>query len=132
VIGVVLTQTRTSLIALWLAVAVFTWRVSRRTFRLVVGSALAFLSVMVFVGALDVSPSGLAHDWTRRVSVTESALETDVWSLKGLIGTEPGRGAESIVTVPRAGGSEPQRLRNENMHLTLMQRTGFVGWMLMM
>jgi hypothetical protein len=38
VIGVVLTQTRTSLIALWLAAAVFTWRLSRRTFRLVVGS----------------------------------------------------------------------------------------------
>jgi lipopolysaccharide/colanic/teichoic acid biosynthesis glycosyltransferase len=132
VIGVVLTQTRTSLIALWLAVAVFTWRVSRRTFRLVLGSALGFLSVMVLVGALELSPSDLVEDWSRRVSVTESAIEHDLWTAKGLIGTEPGKGASSVVAVPSPGGGEPQRLRNENMHLTLMLRTGLVGWTLMM
>jgi hypothetical protein len=132
VIGVVLTQTRTSLIALWLAAAVFTWRVSRRTFRLVVGSALAFLSLMVMVGALELSPSDLVQDWTRRVSVTESAIETDLWSAKGLIGTEPGKGASSMVTVPGGAAGHEQHLRNENMHLTLMLRTGVVGWSLMM
>ena len=131
VIGVVLTQTRTSLIALWLAVAVFTWRLSRRTFRLVVGSALAFLSIMVLVGALELSPSDLAQDVMRRVSVTETAIEGDLWSAKGFIGTEPGKGASSVVTVPSPTG-EGHRVRNENMHLTLMLRTGFVGWSLVM
>jgi lipopolysaccharide/colanic/teichoic acid biosynthesis glycosyltransferase len=131
VIGVVLTQTRTSLIALWLAVAVFTWRISRRTFRLVVGSALAFMSVMVLVGALELSPSDLARDVMRRVSVTETAIQTDIWSLKGLVGTEPGKGAESVVNVPGPGGGE-HPVKNENMHLTLMLRTGTVGWSLMM
>src|SRR5262249_25561036 len=114
VIGVVLSQTRTSLIALWLACAVFTWRVARRTFRLVVGSALAFVSLMVLAGALQLSPSDLAQDWSRRVSVTETTIQTDLWSLRGLIGTEPGKGASSMVTVPGADGGEPQRLRNDN------------------
>jgi lipopolysaccharide/colanic/teichoic acid biosynthesis glycosyltransferase len=132
VIGVVLSQTRTSLIALWIACAVFTWRVSRRTFRLVVGSALAFLSLMVLVGALKLSPSDLAQDWARRVSVTETTIQTDLWTLRGLIGTEPGKGASSMVTVPGADGGEPQRLRNDNMHLTLMLRTGLIGWGIMM
>ncbi len=132
VIGVVLTQTRTSLIALWLAVAVFTWRVSPRAFRLVVGSALGFMSVMVLVGALKLSPSDLKEDWTRRVNVTETAFTNDLWTLKGLIGTEPGKGASSVVTVPNPDGHEPQRLKNENMHLTLMLRTGFLGWGIMM
>jgi lipopolysaccharide/colanic/teichoic acid biosynthesis glycosyltransferase len=132
VIGVVLTQTRTSLIALWLAVAVFTWRLSRRTFRLVVGSALAFLSVMVLVGALKVSPSDLAEDWSRRVDVTETAFQTDLLSFRGLIGTEPGKGAESVVRVPDTEGGSSHTVRNDNMHLTLMLRTGVVGWGLMM
>jgi len=131
VIGVVLTQTRTSLVALWLAVAVFTWRLSRRTFRLVVGSALAFLSVMVLVGALKVSPSDLAEDLARRVNVTETAIQNDLWTPKGLIGTEPGKGAASVVNVPSADGA-PHQVKNDNMHLTLMLRTGFVGWSLMM
>jgi lipopolysaccharide/colanic/teichoic acid biosynthesis glycosyltransferase len=132
VIGVVLTQTRTSLVALWLAVAVFTWRVSRRTFRLVVGSALAFLSIMVLVGALKLSPSDLVEDLNRRLNVTETAVTTDLWTSKGLIGTEPGKGASSVVTVPASDGHERQYLKNENMHLTLMLRTGVLGWGLMM
>ena len=132
VIGVVLTQTRTSLVALWLAVAVFTWRVSWRTFRLVVGSALAFLSIMVLVGALNLSPSDLVEDLTRRLNVTETAVTTDLWTSKGLIGTEPGKGASSVVTVPASDGHERQFLKNENMHLTLMLRTGVLGWGLMM
>ncbi|HXJ35642.1 MAG TPA: sugar transferase [Candidatus Eisenbacteria bacterium] len=132
VIGVVLTQTRTSLIALWLAAAVFTWRLSGRTFRLVVGSALAFLSMLVLVGALELSPSDLRADWSRRVGVTTTAIETDLWSSRGLIGTEPGKGAASVVAVPEGPGGETHRMRNENMHLTLMLRTGLVGWGLMM
>ncbi|MGH7895042.1 MAG: O-antigen ligase family protein, partial [Candidatus Binatia bacterium] len=132
VIGVVLTQTRTSLIALWLAAAVFTWRLSGRAFRLVVGSALAFLSILVMVGALELSPSDLRADWSRRVDLTTKAIETDLWSTRGFIGTEPGKGAASVVAVPDAASGETRRVRNENMHLTLMLRTGFVGWALMM
>jgi len=133
VIGIVLTQTRTSLIALWLAVAVFTWRLSGRAFRLVLGSALAFLSLMVLVGALQLSPSDLSQDWVRRVNVTEKTLGTDLWHARGFIGIEPGRGAESVVTLRDPdGGGEVRRVRNDNMHLTLMLRTGLVGWALMM
>jgi len=131
VVGVVLTQTRTSLIALWIAAAVFTWRLSGRAFRLVVGSALAFLSLMVLVGALQLSPSDLPQDWMRRVNVA-AAIEGDLWSARGLIGTEPGKGAASMVEVPDGEGGEMHRVRNENMHLTLMLRTGLIGWALMM
>jgi lipopolysaccharide/colanic/teichoic acid biosynthesis glycosyltransferase len=134
VIGVVLTQTRTSLVALWLAVAVFTARTARRTFRLVVGSALGFLSILVLVGALQLSPSDLVEDVVRRVAVTETAIESDLWSWKGFIGTEPGKGASSEVTVTLEDGDgvHTEHLANENMHLTLMLRTGYLGWLVML
>jgi lipopolysaccharide/colanic/teichoic acid biosynthesis glycosyltransferase len=139
VIAVVLTQTRTSLVALWLAVAVFTLRTSRRTFRLVLGSALGFLSLMVLVGALKLSPTDIADDVVRRVTVTETAIESDLWSWKGLIGTEPGKGASSTVEVPVESQTpsdgqqaKTKSMANENMHLTLMLRTGYVGWILML
>jgi lipopolysaccharide/colanic/teichoic acid biosynthesis glycosyltransferase len=131
VIGVVLTQTRTSLIALWLAAAVFTWRVSGRTFRLVVGSALAFMSMLVMVGALHLSPSDLREDWTRRVTLT-SAVESSLLSPRGLIGTKPGKGEASPIAVSDDVSGGTRVFRNENMHLTLMIRTGVVGWALMM
>jgi hypothetical protein len=134
VIGVVLTQTRTSLVALWLAVAVFTARTARRTFRLVVGSALAFLSVMVLVGTLQPSPTGLVADVIRRITVTETAFQSRMWGWKGLIGTEPGKGASSEVTVVRQTPDGPvtETYKNENMHLTMMLRTGYLGWLLML
>jgi lipopolysaccharide/colanic/teichoic acid biosynthesis glycosyltransferase len=132
VIGVVLTQTRTSLIALWIATAVFTSRVSARTFRLVVGSALAYLSLMVLVGVVQVSPSDLREDWTRRVAVTSAAVESDLLSGRGMIGAEPGKGASSVVAVEDEESGGKHLLRNENMHLTLMLRMGVVGWAIMM
>jgi hypothetical protein len=47
-----------------------------------------------------------------------------------LLGPEPGKGAVSLVHVDGPG---PRRvLRNANMHLTLLRRTGVVGWALMM
>src|SRR5262249_2725119 len=93
----------------------------------------AFLSVMVLVGALQLSPSDITDDLARRVSVTETAIGTDLWSPRGLVGTEPGKGAASTVVVPASDAhGEPQRLKNENMHLTLMLRPGVVGWARMM
>src|SRR5262245_4001582 len=44
-VAVLLTQTRLSLLALWLTGAVFAWRVSRRAFRLVLGAALGLAGV---------------------------------------------------------------------------------------
>ena len=67
-----------------------------------------------------------------RVNVTETAFETDLLSPRGLIGTEPGKGAESVVHVPSTDGSAPHTVKNDNMHLTLMLRTGLIGWSLMM
>ena len=51
-VAILLTQTRLSLLALWLTGAVFAWRVSRRAFRLVLGAALGLLGVLVLGGAL--------------------------------------------------------------------------------
>lgn len=135
VIGVVLTQTRTSLVALWLAVAVFTARTARRTFRLVVGSALGFLSVLVLVGALHLSPSDLVEDVVHRVTVASTAIQEDLWSWRGLVGPEPGKGAASEITIMEQDANgvwHPTKAKNENMHLTLMLRTGYLGWMLML
>ena len=55
VMGVLLTQTRTGLLALWVTGSVFAWRVSRRMFRVFAGATLAFVALMVFVGALRLS-----------------------------------------------------------------------------
>src|SRR5262245_30086835 len=59
VIGILLTQTRTGFIALWLTGSVFCWRVSRRTFRLFAGVSLAFVIAMGIVGGLRLSPDDL-------------------------------------------------------------------------
>ena len=37
----------------------------------------------------------------------------------------------SVVNVPSPDGA-PHQVKNDNMHLTLMLRTGFIGWSLMM
>jgi hypothetical protein len=36
------------------------------------------------------------------------------------------------VHVPSTDGSAPHSVKNDNMHLTLMLRTGIIGWSLMM
>ncbi len=131
-VAVLLTQTRLSLLALWLTGAVFAWRVSRRAFRLVVGAALALLGVLVLAGALRLSPADIGAEFSRRVEVTAATLGEGVSSLRGLVGTEPGRGAVSWVELrPRRDGTR-ERVHNENMHLTLVLRTGLIGWVLIM
>jgi lipopolysaccharide/colanic/teichoic acid biosynthesis glycosyltransferase len=131
-VAVLLTQTRLSLLALWLTGAVFAWRVSRRAFRLVVGAALALLGVLVLAGALRLSPAAIGAEFSRRVEVTAATLAEGVSSLRGLVGTEPGRGAVSWVELrPRRDGTR-ERVHNENMHLTLVLRTGLIGWVLIM
>jgi lipopolysaccharide/colanic/teichoic acid biosynthesis glycosyltransferase len=129
-VAIVLTQTRTSLVALWLTGAVFAWRISPRVFRLVAGAALACLAVMVMTGALNLAPSEIASELSRRADVTAATMAEEA-SLYGLVGTEPGKGAVSVVEVPR-GDDAPQPMRNENMHLTLVLRTGVLGWALVM
>jgi lipopolysaccharide/colanic/teichoic acid biosynthesis glycosyltransferase len=130
-VAVVLTQTRMSLLALWLTGAVFAWRVSQRAFRLVLGAALAFLAVMVMTGALRLSPADVTAELSRRVEVTSATITEEASSLRGLIGTEPGKGAVALVPVDR-GTEQPEAVRNENMHLTLVLRTGVIGWAIMM
>ena len=48
-----------------------------------------------------------------------------------LVGPEPGKGAVSLVEID-PDGSHRHVVRNANMHLTLVQRTGVIGWALMM
>ncbi len=132
VIAVLLTQTRMGLIALWLTGAVFTWRVSRRIFRLFLGTAIGAMAVLVLLGAFRFSPADLNAEWTRRVTLTGEAVSIEIASLRGLVGPEPGKGAHSVVAVERGPDTAPRRLDNANMHLTLMLRTGLVGWALMM
>ena len=108
------------------------WRVSRRAFRLVVGAALALLGVLVLAGALRLSPAAIGAEFSRRVEVTAATLAEGVSSLRGLVGTEPGRGAVSWVELrPRRDGTR-ERVHNENMHLTLVLRTGLIGWVLIL
>ena len=132
VVAVLLTQTRMGLVALWVTGAIFTWRVSRRVFRLFVGVALGAMAILVMAGALRFSPAALNAEWTRRVTLTGGAVSSEMASLKGLLGPEPGKGAHSVVEVESGPASTHRRLENANMHLTLMLRTGLIGWALMM
>jgi lipopolysaccharide/colanic/teichoic acid biosynthesis glycosyltransferase len=133
IVGVLLTQTRTGLIALWVTGSVFCWRISRTTFRLFTGATLVFIIAMVLTGGQRLSPSALSEEFTRRLSLTAAAVASPgTTPLDLVVGPEPGRGALSYVQVDPAGPAGPHRERNANMHLTLVRRTGFVGWALMM
>jgi hypothetical protein len=135
IVGVLLTQTRTGLLALWVTGSVFAWRVSRRMFRLFAGVTLAFMGMMVLVGGLRLSVNAVSGEFERRLSLTTAAISSEGGPLELLFGPEPGKGAVSMVEVQDAGDPSPthhHRERNENMHLTLVQRTGLVGWALMM
>ena len=132
IVGVVLTQTRTGFLALWLTGSVFSWRVSRRMFQLFAGATLAFVLAMVMVGGFRLSPESLRSEWGRRVAVTDAAFHGEDGPLGFLIGPEPGKGAVSMIEVEAPAGGAPHLEKNANMHLTLMLRTGVVGWALMM
>lgn len=131
-VAVLLTQTRLSLLALWLTGAVFAWRVSRRAFRLVLGGALGLVGGLVLAGALRLSPADVTAEFSRRVEVTSATLREEAAGLRGLIGTDPGKGAVAMVEVGRGPDGGPARVYNENMHLTLLLRTGVIGWALIM
>lgn len=131
-VAVLLTQTRTALLATWITAAIFTWRLSRRTFRLVVGAAVGLLAVMVLAGSLRFSPAALGAEWTRRAEVTNEIISMEADSLKGLVGTEPGLGAVTRVEIPGGEDGKSSQVRSENMHLTLLVRVGLIGWALMM
>jgi lipopolysaccharide/colanic/teichoic acid biosynthesis glycosyltransferase len=131
IVGVLLTQTRTGLLALLLTGSVFCWRVSRRAFQVFFSASLAFLGVMVMVGGLRLAPDALESEFARRLTVTTAAMHAEETPLEVLIGPEPGKGPNSVVEVESPGA--PTRFeRNANMHITLMQRVGVVGWALMM
>lgn len=131
-VAVLLTQTRLSLLALWVTGAVFAWGVSRRAFRIVLGAALALLGALVMAGALRLSPADVAAEFSRRVQVTTATLGEEMSGLRGLIGTDPGKGAVAMVEVGRGPEGGTSRVHNENMHLTLVLRTGLIGWGLIM
>jgi hypothetical protein len=84
------------------------------------------------VGALQLSPTDLGNVVMRRIAVVQTALESDLWTRRGLVGTEPGKGAASVVAIPDAAEGTTEFVKNENMHLTLMLRMGWIGWVLMM
>jgi lipopolysaccharide/colanic/teichoic acid biosynthesis glycosyltransferase len=131
IVGIVLTQTRTGLIALWITGSIFAWRVSRPMFRLFAGATLVFLMMMVWMGGLRLSPGDIREEWARRASVTRAAISSEVTEPLGvLLGPQPGKGAISLVEENEGG--HHRVLRNANMHLTLVERTGLVGWALMM
>jgi len=132
IVGVLLTQTRTGLIALWLTGSVFAWRVSRRMFQGFAGVTLVFAMLMAWTGGLRLSPNAISAEWARRVSVTNAAISSESGApLAVLLGPEPGKGAVSLVGIEN-GGEHHRVVRSANMHLTLVQRTGLIGWALMM
>jgi hypothetical protein len=66
------------------------------------------------------------------MSLTSAAISAETSTPLGvLVGPEPGKGAVSLVEV-EGDGPRHRVLRNANMHLTLVQRTGLIGWGLMM
>ena len=131
-VAVMLTQTRLSLLALWVTGAVFAWRVSRRAFRLVLGAAIALLGILVMSGALRLSPTDIGAEFSRRLTVTAATISEEATDLRGLIGTDPGKGAVATVEVGHGPDGAPEKVHNENMHLTLVLRTGLIGWALIM
>jgi len=133
IVGVLLTQTRTGFLALWITGSVFAWRVSRRMFHVFAGTTFAFVVLMVTVGGLRLSPHSISTEWARRMSLTSAAISADVSTpLRVLVGPEPGKGAVSLVEVDGDPAHGHRLVRNANMHLTLVQRTGLIGWALMM
>jgi hypothetical protein len=132
IVGVLLTQTRTGFLALWLTGSVFAWRVSRRMFQLFAGATLAFVLAMILVGGFRLSPASVRTEWLRRVAVTDAAFHAEEGPLGLLIGPAPGKGAVSLIEVEAPAGGAPHLEQNANMHLTLMLRTGVIGWSLMM
>jgi lipopolysaccharide/colanic/teichoic acid biosynthesis glycosyltransferase len=131
-VAILLTQTRLSLLALWLTGAVFAWRVSRRAFRLVLGAAFALMGALVLAGALRLSPSDITAEFSRRLQVTAATISEESSGLRGLIGSDPGKGAVAMVEVGRGPDGGATRVHNENMHLTLLLRTGLIGWAIIM
>src|SRR5262249_10785362 len=131
-VAVLLTQTRLSLLALWLTGAVFAWRVSRRAFRMVLGAAFGLMGVLVLGGVFRLSPGDIATDFSHGVNVTAATVSEEAAGIRGLIGTDPGKGALAFVEVGHAPDGSVTRVRNENMHLTLLLRTGLIGWALIM
>ena len=131
-VGVLLSQTRLALLALWLTGAIFSWGVSRRAFRRVVGAAFGFLALLVATGTFRFEAADLQREFARRTRVAAAVVSETLASPRGLVGVAPGKGAESAAVVPVAAGGPGHEVANENMHLTLMQRTGLIGWALMM
>src|SRR5213593_4027690 len=132
IVAIVLTQSRTGLLALWITGSVFTWRASRRTFRVFAGGCVLVVGLLMLTGSLRLSPGAIRAEWARRVSLTGATISSEVRSHRALVGPEPGKGAVSIVEVEGPGELVPHRAQSANMHLTLMLRAGFVGWALMM
>jgi lipopolysaccharide/colanic/teichoic acid biosynthesis glycosyltransferase len=131
-VGVLLSQTRLALLALWLTGAIFSWGVSKRAFRRVVGAAFGFLALLVATGTFRFEARDLQKELGRRARVTAAVVSETLATPRGLVGTAPGKGAESAVLLPAPAGGQAHAVANENMHLTLLQRTGLIGWALMM
>ncbi|MFN8545933.1 MAG: sugar transferase [Candidatus Binatia bacterium] len=131
-VTVLLTQTRMGLIALWLTGTLFSLRVSGRAFRWFIGGGLGFVAVLVLAGALHLAPATLGGEVERRVENTIGTVVGELASVRGLVGTAPGKGAINVVEVAAGPEAAPHRVVTENMHLTLLVRTGLVGWALIM
>ena len=132
IVGVLLTQTRTGLVALWVTGSVFCWRLSRRTAMVVGGLSLVVLALVATTGRYGLSPSTLEEQWSRRASIAAATLGHEPDVLDVLVGSEPGKGALTLVEVEDTPDGIPRLQQNANMHLTLLRRTGVLGWATMM
>src|SRR5262249_59314765 len=74
----------------------------------------------------------IGAEFPRRLAVTAATLSEEATGLRGLVGTDPGKGAVSLVEVERGPDGSIEKVHNENMHLTLLVRTGLIGWALIM
>jgi lipopolysaccharide/colanic/teichoic acid biosynthesis glycosyltransferase len=132
VVGVLLTQTRTGLVALWVTGSIFCWRLSRRTAIVFAGVTLVFVATLVATGKFGLSPAALGEQWTRRAGIASATFGTQPDLVDVLVGSEPGKGANSVVEVAGEADGITRLAQNANMHLTLLRRTGILGWAAMM
>src|SRR5262249_2470704 len=84
------------------------------------GAAFAVMAVLVMAGALRLPPADISTEFSRRVEVTAATISEEASGLRGLIGTDPGKGAVALVEIGRGPDGAAERVHNENMHLTLL------------
>jgi len=129
VIAVFLTQTRAGMLALFVTVGVFFWKVSRRFFLLFSLLFLLFVTMLVWFEAYRLSPAGIGRV-AQRVERNVEAVFSEPLPLL-LAGVGATQRMDSGVLVDSDNDRQPE-VKVANMHLTMIRQFGIIGWGLML